>query len=170
MKRELREYLLGERNVVEDKFILSRETTGSAELVRLSHRELEEPIVKAWQPKQRRFKKAKKPKHTGGKKPYIMLMLQENDRIAEKLTPEGAFFLFRTFRNIDWGTGVLIDLRTKEPLKFVDLLNIVSLSKRKLLRAIRNLKELQVLENKTGEGYIISRCLVKRGARDEDKI
>ena len=126
MKSETHEYILGVRNATRDEFILSREVSGSAEYVNVSLPDCDEPIYRLWTKKPRKYKPAIKaageidvsrPKHTGGKRPYIMLM-QDQEDVINKLTDSAAALLLKIIAGgfVEWDTGRIIDRRSKKAL------------------------------------------------------
>jgi hypothetical protein len=105
------------------------------------------------------------PKHTGGKKPYIMLMVEEIERLkkegvsnVEELTGH----LISLAKHIEWNTGKLIQKRSKKPLKYKDFLTIFGCGNRKLNRLLADMKEYELLYLTDG-GYVISSRLIKKG-------
>ncbi len=71
MENGFRDYLSGNKNVVKDEFIISREKCANtnSELVFVQHSQMADPLYTFWH-SLKGFKS--KPKHTGGKKPYAM--------------------------------------------------------------------------------------------------
>lgn len=105
------------------------------------------------------------PKHTGGKKPYIMVMQEEVERLRSegvKGVEELIGYCVSMGKYIEWNTGKLIHKRSKKPLKYSDLLDIYKCSNNKLSRMISEMKEHDLLY-KTEEGYFISSRLLKKG-------
>lgn len=126
MKAETREYILGERNATRDEFILSRERSGNTEYVNVSLPDYDEPIYQLWTKAPKKHKPATKAvgevnvpssKHTGGKRPYIMLMQDQGDVIS-KLTDPAAALLLKIIAGgfVEWDTGRIIDRRSKKSL------------------------------------------------------
>jgi hypothetical protein len=112
-------------------------------------------------------KKKSAPKSMGGKKPYIMLMLQE----VEKLRSQGIDnieeligFLVCLGNNVEWGTGRLIHKRSKKQLMYADLQKMFNFGKRKLDRVIKDLRQHELLIG-NDEGYFISDLLIKKGSK-----
>lgn len=115
-------------------------------------------------PKRQRNKEP--PKHTGGKKPYLMLMVEKIQELRDTDLPnveELVGFMVCLGDCIEWSTGRLIHKRGKKPLQYQDLLNRTG-SKWKLDRILKQLKEQDLLY-KTAEGYFISRSIIKKGGR-----
>ncbi len=126
VKAETREYILGERNATRDEFILSRERSGNTEYVNVSLPDCEEPIYQLWTKAPKKHKPATKavgevdiarPKHTGGKRPYIMLM-QDQDDVINKLTDPAVALLLKIMAGgfVEWDTGRIMDRRSKKSL------------------------------------------------------
>ena len=117
-------------------------------------------------PSKRKAKDPDKPKNTGGKKPYLMVMIQE----IEKLKKEGITnlveitgFLLFLGSNIEWNTGRLINRRSKKSLNRNDIGKIVPWSRYKIDNMIISLEEHDLLF-KTSDGFFVSRNIIKKGA------
>lgn len=161
MKSGLRKYLNGEQNAVRDEFIISREGTGDWEHVHVSHPDLPEPLYQFWAGKKKKAKGA--PKHTGGKKPYVMLMIEKlTGLIADGLPAESVGYLVCLAPYIEWGTGELKVGRKKRQMKVADIEKVFRKSHRHTLRIISDLKEKDLLY-RTQRGYVVSRELLKKG-------
>jgi len=109
------------------------------------------------------------PKHTGGKKPYVMLMVEEINKLKKdgvKNVEEMAGYLASLGKNIEWNTGRLIHDRTKEQLKYKELLKIFGCGNRKLNRLLGDMKKHELLYSASG-GYVISSRLIKKGKMNE---
>lgn len=110
------------------------------------------------------------PKHTGGKKPYLMLMLEEVSKLREsgvKNVEELLGYLVSLGEHIEWNTGRLIHKRSKKPLQYKDLLDIYKCSKPKLNKMIGLMKEHDLLYYKD-TGYYISPRLIKKGKMQQE--
>ena len=190
MEKELFEFMQGERNAVRGDFILSRERTATSEYCYVSAPQDNEefkPILKGWakkiKPKREPIATVKKvpiadtpekTRHTtGGKRPYVMLM-QDRNAFIDKLSIGASGVLMKLICGgyIEWGTGKIIDRRTKKimtvkmtserlGLKLADGKSMLAeLTANKLLRYDR--KE---------RAYFIDRNLAKKGGgQDEDKV
>lgn len=103
----------------------------------------------------------KPPKHTGGKPPFIKLMLKE---ISEnpKLSIEAAGLVLKMGNNIQWGDNLLIDKRSKKALTALEIGEVARLKRNKTLSIIKELREADLLI-KDKQGYKISSCLVQKG-------
>jgi hypothetical protein len=108
----------------------------------------------------------RKPKHTGGKPPYVMLMVQEIEKLRGnpevKSLEEVIGFAVLLGRNVEWHTGRLKRAKGKESLKYADMVNIYSGTKRNLNRIIKEMKLLGILRHEK-DGYYISSQYVKKG-------
>jgi len=159
VRSDIAKYISGERNAIKDEFILSREKCGSSEYVQVQHPELPEPIYTFWHTR----KKANAPKHTGGKKPYAMIMIEELIRLMKGGLPaEATGYLIYLTPYIEWGTGKLIYGRGKRQMKFADIMKVFGKSYKTTQAIIAKLKDHDLLAY-TKEGYFISRELIKRG-------
>jgi len=164
MNKEVLSFINREINAVQiGDIILSRETTSSGyELIHISAAFNDELIYRFWNnPNETKGE----PKHTGGKKPYIMLLTDEIKKLKKQGVAnieEMVGFIVCLGGNIEWGTGRLINKRSKKPLKYEDIKGIFSGGKWKLDRIISELKEHNLLYN-TQEGYFISTDFIKKG-------
>lgn len=107
----------------------------------------------------------KTPKHTGGKKPYLMLMVDEIEELRNqgvKNVEELIGYVVSLGKNIEWNTGKLIHKRSKKPIQYKDLVEIYKVSKPKLNKMINLMKEHNLLYY-TDEGYFISSKYIKKG-------
>lgn len=110
--------------------------------------------------------KSNNPKHTGGKKPYLMLMIDEIEKLREKgvkNVEELIGYVVCLGKHIEWNTGRLIHkTRSKKPLKYQDLLEIFKCGNKKLNNMLKVMKENDLL-HRTEEGYFISTKYIKKG-------
>ena len=159
MKDGMRKYLSGQQNAVRDQFIISREKAGGCEHVHVSHPELAEPLYQFWTGK----KKANSPKHTGGKKSYVMVMIRElAGLIANDLPAENVGYLMCLVPFVEWGTGRLVLGRDNRQMTLADIQQKFKRSRRKTLYILSNLKKHGLLVRDAG-GYALSRSLIKKG-------
>ena len=162
MDNNLADFLRGDSNVVKVETVISREkTTHGTELIHVMVGDQE--VYNFW----RNPNKIKgPPKHTGGKKPYVLLMVEQMDLLRNSKInniEELIGFLVCLSNNIEWHTGKLVHKRSKKQLKYTDLQKLFSGGKRKLDRVLADLKTHDLLFNTT-EGYFISNKLIKKGA------
>lgn len=156
-------YLLGETNVVMLQCTICREQAPNGSQY-ITIRSGERTIYAFWHTPD--SEKGKKPKHTGGKKPYVMLMTQEIVELRKQGVPnveELIGFMVCLGRNVEWGTGKLVKGRKKTPIRYKDLLDMFSCGKRKLDRVLKQMQEYGLLSN-TNEGYFVSTKLIKKGS------
>jgi hypothetical protein len=164
VKEEMLKYLRGERNVVRDEFILSRERGDKSDFILVQHPEIQEPIYSFWVSRQRRAKRTAGPKHTGGRKPYVMVMIQElTALIASGVPADVVGYLICLAPYIEWGTGKLLVGRKKRQMKAEDIAEVFKKSYRHTLRILDEMKKYGLLSCEEG-GYFISRSLIKKGA------
>lgn len=119
-----------------------------------------------YNPNKKKAKDPAKPKTTGGKKPYVIVMTQEVDRLRKegvKNLVEMTGFLLFLGSNIEWDTGRLIHKRNKKPLTKKDLNTIIPWGRYKIDNMLSSLEEHDLLFNTT-EGYFVSRKIIKKGA------
>lgn len=120
----------------------------------------------------------KKPKSTGGKKPYVMLMTKEVTELLEKNiknADEVLGFLTILSGYMEFHSGKLIDkrqrLKKKQlPLQYNDLLEICKYSRTKLDKMIKITKDYNLIyyEKPTKDnkgGYFISSNIIKKGKK-----
>ncbi len=177
MKKETVEYLLGERNAVKDEFIISREKAGESELVVVSHPDVEDPIYRLWsRAKKHRHYKLKnhdadvepqgRPKTTGGKKPYIMLM--QGQEIIPALSFLAAGLLLKIFNggHVEWHTGRVVYGRKKESMTQGVMAKCFDTGKAKIKVIIAELVEKKVMRyDRKKRAYFVSRTIAKKGGR-----
>lgn len=150
---------------------MSREGTGKADLVYLSHPEIEEPIHTFWE-RSRKFKRrvveveGDKPKNTGGKKPYVMLM--EGQEAISSLSISACGFLYKLYNggHIEWHTGRVIQKRSKAPLTQKSMAFCFGEGKKKIKEILAELTRAGVVkyDYKT-KAYVLTRTIAKKGGR-----
>jgi len=181
INKELAEYLSGQRNAVRDTFILSREKANGAEYVSVSLPDNPTPIYNLWT---KPIKKANpnkatgiieevKPKHTGGKRPYIMLMQDQND-ITNTLSIEAAGLMFKLLAGgfIEWDTGRIMDRRSKQPLTIDKIRSRYKLGKDKSKTIIKELTENDIIkyDHKQRAYFFNAKFARKGGGSNANKI
>ena len=171
INKELAEYLAGQRNAVRDTFILSREKSNGAECVSVSLPDDPTPIYNLWTKKKQRGKPTEatgeivKPKHIGGKRPYIMLMQDQQDAIYN-LSNDAAALLIKLMAGgfIAWETGEIIDRRSKKPLTTVDIMKRFKFSENKLKAALKGLNDQNIIMyDRSKRAYFLDRKIAKKG-------
>jgi hypothetical protein len=167
MDNDLIKFLLGERKAVElggGNVISADRHTETWWQIILAH-DGEEIFRLNYNPKAKQ-KEGKEPsKHTGGRKSYVMLMTKQLRKLKKSEANNKLELIgFITYLSdyIEWGTGRLINKRTKKPLRYEDLSKITELNNRKLNSIIADLKRLYLLMH-TVEGYFLSPIIVKKG-------
>jgi hypothetical protein len=154
-----------EINVVKGEFIISRESLDNGvDFIHVTCADNGKEVYSFWQ---NTNKTDEEPKSMGGKKPYVMLMLQELSKLQEggiKGIEDAVGFLTIISDNIRWNTGLVVNKRSKKPLKYTDLQKIYSGSKYKFEKTMKFLKDHNLLTH-TPEGYFISRELIKKGSK-----
>ena len=167
MRKELLDFLNGVTNAVRlEDTILSRDVlpNGYQRLV-LNTVENDATLFEWWHNPKEKRNKNDTPKHTGGKKPYIMLITGEVENLRKQGIPnleELIGFLVCLGNNIEWHSGRLINKRSKKSLKYKDIQKLFSGGRKKLDRILRELKEHDLLFS-TEEGYFISTRIIKKG-------
>lgn len=164
MEKNILDFINGTTKAVKAEFVFTREDTDKG-MQHITVKVGETELYDFWvNPKKPRGERPP-PKHTGGKKPYIMLMVEEIKKLKEQRIDNigdivGCFVLLAD--NIEWGTGRLIHKRNKKSLKYKDLLENLPYGNNKLSKIISKLKEHDLLSNNS-EGYFISTKLFKKG-------
>lgn len=163
MDKKILAYLNNETNVIKTDAIFSREKTDKGvEYIHVSFGDEERYTF--WN---NPLKEKSPPKSMGGKKPYVMLMVQKVTELQKKgikNIEEIIGFLVLLSDNIEWNTGRIINKRSKKPLKYSDLQNKHSGGKYKFEKTMKLLSENSLLEHKP-EGYFISTDLIKKGSK-----
>lgn len=166
MEKQLLRFLNKETNAVKIEVVVSREMLpgGIEHLITTTADNDRLLLCEQWKhPVKKR--NSDSPKHTGGKKPYIMLMVEEVEKLRQsgvKNVEELVGFLACLGKYIEWNTGRLIKKRSKKPLRHKDLQGIFTCGNRKLNRVLNDLREHELIFN-TEEGYFISTRLIKKG-------
>lgn len=162
MDKKILSYITRETDVLETNAIISREKTDKGmEYIHISFGEKERYTFWNNPAKARDHP----PKTTGGKKPYVMLMVQKVSELQKqgiKNIEEIIGFLVLLSDNIEWNTGRIINKRSKKPLKYDDLRNKYSSGNSKFAKSMKLLTDNSLLEHKP-EGYFISTDLIKKG-------
>lgn len=148
--------------------VLTRDKAPNANFMtlKLPNGEKELIIENWWSNPNKLVKKDKPPpKHTGGKKPYIMLMVEEIEKLKKdgvRNVEEMAGYLVSLGKYVEWNTGRLVRNRTKDPLRYKELQKIFGCGNKKLNRLLGEMKEHELLYS-TDSGYVISSRLIKKG-------
>ena len=147
-------------NVLElgEGIMLGRESTGAMDYMTISRGE--EVLYGWWHNPERKIRKGV-PKHTGGKKPYIKIMVEEIQKHTE-ISLSAAGFLIKLAGNINWSDNKLINKRSKKPLNAEGIQKILGIGKSRVYEIISELKKDNVLID-CGDEYRISTCLIQKG-------
>jgi hypothetical protein len=161
----LLKFLNGQSNVAKLEVTILRDTLPNGlQYITIKHGDDE--LFSFWHNPGKTVKKDRPPpKHIGGKKPYIMLMVEEVEALRKQgvgNVAELIGYLVCLGRYIEWGTGRLIHKRSKKPLRYADLLKICGCSNHKLNRILAEMKEHDLLFG-TQEGYFVSSRFIKKG-------
>lgn len=163
MDETLLGFVNGVVNAANANVTISRETAGNGrQHIYISIDD--KPMYSFWYDPNK-TKSRDSPKHSGGKKPYVMVMTEKIDELKKngvKNVEEMVGFLVCLGKYIEWNTGRLINVRNKKPLLYADIQKIYGCSNNKLNRILAELKEQDLLLN-TAEGYFVSRDLIKKG-------
>jgi hypothetical protein len=162
--KDFLEFLNGNKSAAKIEVIFLREEmpNGSQHItIKLD----DKPIYDFWvNPKKPRGEKPP-PKNAGGKKPYIMIMVNEVKKLREqevKNVEELIGYLVCLAEFVEWGTGRLINKRSKKQLKYDDLRKMFTCSHIKLNQVLTDLKKYDLLTNNS-DGYFISSRFIKKG-------
>jgi hypothetical protein len=158
MDKSISDYLSGFTNVCEGKFTIGREKSGKNEfiIIKLDGQE----VYSFWHNPNKKVTN-KKPKHTGGKKSYIMLMIEELKK-HENLSLEAQGFIYKMLTHIQWNSTLIIDTRNKKPLVIDEMVTILGIGRNKTLSIIKELKAADLLV-KDKDGYKVSPNLMQKG-------
>ena len=102
------------------------------------------------------------PKGTGGKRAYVMFMLDKAD-VIEGCSIGAQGLLLQLLYHVEWHTNKLVDKRSKKPLtcKSIAEKNLISVSTIK--RCLRELRDKGLI-NYHDKAYYLDRNIVKKGA------
>lgn len=194
VKKELAEYIRGERNAVKDEFILSRQRIGGVmEMISVLAPDIREPIYVTWRnPLKAREKRYRslidaadagaglsvkisriKPRGTGGKKPYVIL-LESKMQNPEPLPTDAAGLLLNLMYCgcVEWHTGRVVRKRDGKPMSLTMISRKFGIGKARIKRVIGRLTAAGIITyNKAERAYFISREFAKKGrgrGGDED--
>jgi len=186
VKKETLEYLNGERNVVLDEFIVGREkTSGNKELIFVSLPESEKPMYALWNSKKTasqyvkteeedaiRFKRVK-PKGTGGKKSFVMLMPNAfNELEKDKFSIEAAGAIVKLSGCIEWNTGKLLRKRDGKTLTRQMISELLSIGISKTKTILNELNTLGIIRyDSKHQCYFVDGKFVRKGlTANEDQV
>lgn len=177
MDKELLQFLNRETNAISFnregcKLIISRELVPNGcehyyQTISFSDRE-KDIVLKDYWVNPEKTKKKEKSNYTGGKKPYIMIMVEEIEKLRDsKVTniEELIGYMVCVGKYIEWNTGKLIHRKGRkrnQSLKYEDLLSIYSCSKPKLNKMLKLMKDNDLIYH-TNDGYFVSQKYIKKG-------
>lgn len=169
MDRNLLRYLNRETNVYVGSLKLTRDIAPNGrEYIRVclpGEDAGDRELYQHWHNPGATKKNSETPKHTGGKAPYLMLMVNEVEKLRSagvKNVEELIGYLVCLGKHIEWNTGRLIHKKGKKPLRYGDLLEIYKCSKPKLNKMLALMKEHELLYH-TDAGYFVAARMVKKG-------
>jgi hypothetical protein len=128
IKKELIEFLNGDKNFYVGELTLGREKTSKTELIFVGYPDFNKPLYSFFNSSKSKKKylikqtaegfviERKKLKGTGGKPAYVSLMLSEFEKAQKKLSHISAGIFIKLSNNIEWNTGRLIRTRDGSPL------------------------------------------------------
>lgn len=118
-------------------------------------------ILYAWWHNPNKKVTNKPPKHTGGKPPYIKIMLKAVQE-HKGLSLNASGFFIKIANNIQWTDNLVIDMRSKKALSVEGITTILGIKKTLTYDTIKELREADLLI-KDKDGYRISTCLIQKG-------
>ena len=165
-----------------DEFMMSREVVGQVEYISVSLPDSEEPILTVWRSRKKKGEKERKrkkgeseepvgeivkvrPKHTGGKRPYIMLMQDQRDTI-NNLSIDAAGLIMKLLAGgfIAWNTGQIIDRRTKKALTAENISTRFTIGKNKLKAILKELTEYKIIKyDPSKRSYFFNARFARKG-------
>lgn len=181
MKQELFEFLHGERNAIRGDLIIGRERTATSEYYYVSSPEEDNciPILKGWAKKIKpkleplvTIKEVglddapKQTRHTTGGKPGYVMLMQYKSAVMDKLSIVALGVLTKLIYSgcVEWGTGRLVNKRSKKPLDFKAIALKIGLKTAETKGIIAELTANKVLSyNRSQKAYFLDRSLIKKG-------
>ncbi len=182
MKKEMMEYLSGFRNVVKDEFILGRERSGNSEFIIVALPECEKPIYALWNSKKTAKKyrvkyvenaanteqyifEVVKPKGTGGKPLYVMLMPNAINELNKKsISLDAAGMILKLVDCIEWNTGRIYRKRDGKSMTKSMLSAFLNISESKVTSIIKELAELDIMHyNNKKKAYFFNPKFIRKG-------
>ena len=167
MDKELAKFLSGETNFYKGELSIGRESIVGKPTSYFIMKSGDVVLKEWWGTigKKPQKQEDKESKSMGGKKPYTMLMSEKLQQLRKdgKLKLDELGFLTALTPNIEWGTGKIIDKRSKEALTAKDIEGLLGISHNTLNRYVKGLKEIKLL-TVSKDGYFISAELFKKGS------
>ena len=159
MDKELLDYLNHNTNVFNANLTVGRETMPNG----MEYLTFSLPdgtvIYDKWHNPKKKISR-NPPKHTGGKKPYIMLMLEALRKMQGDNVDLAISSAIMLSDNIQWNTGLLVE--KKKPVNYEGLKKIFNCSNDKVSKRIKAMQETGILL-KDKDGYKISTDFIKKG-------
>jgi len=162
MNKQLQEFINDDKNSIKQEFIISKEVMPNGYYhVYVKSDDLQQCLFEFYFNPKTWSKKDAPPKHTGGKKPYVMLMIEKLSDIVGENSDIAIASAIRLISNIQWNTGLLCD-KKKKPMTFEMLREFFKCSKGNMSKRINAMEHYKIL-NKTKEGYVVSPDFIKKG-------
>lgn len=130
---------------------------------RLGKEELEDVVVLCHDCHMKRHN-SKKPKNTGGKRPYVKLM--QDVKGIEDISLDAAGLLLKLIcsGSIEWKTGKVISNRSKKPLRSNIIAKRMNISSNKYKHIIAELRDKGLIIYRRNErAYFISSDFIQKG-------
>lgn len=178
MKKELAEYINGTRNVIKDEFIIGREKMRNAEMIFVSVPGYDSPMYALINAKKAKEKyrvqetggeevariEKRKPKGTGGKPAYAMLMLAEFEKCVDKISVEAAGLLLKLAPCLEWNTGRIICKHSGMSMTQQAMSRRFCIKKARLRSLLAELAKAGVMSYNAGKrAYFASGNFIKKG-------
>jgi hypothetical protein len=173
------EFLRGERNAVRGDFIISREQTKNSSFCFVSMPQEEESvqILAGWAKKVKpeseilatvqevSTAEPKPKKHTGGKRPYVLLF-QDNIDAVKDLSLNASGFLLKVIASgcVEWHTGKVIKKRSKKAMTQKMICAEFGLKSVECKAILKELTEKKIIAYDNSEkAYFINRNFAAKG-------
>lgn len=177
------EFLRGERNAVRGDFIISREQTKKSSFCFVSMASQDEPkhILAGWAKPIKpeplatirkvgvEEQEVKTKKHTGGKRPYIMLM-QDKAAVVKELSLGASGLMFKIIASgcIEWHTGRIIKKRSKKPMTFAMICSEFGLKSAEGKDILRELGDSGIVNyDNSKKAYFLDRTFASKGGKSK---
>jgi hypothetical protein len=166
MDKGLLDYLNGSKNAVRTEVYISRGLADGKEHIIITIPGIEEPLFDFWQiQKVKTAKDPDNPKSMGGRKPYVMLMVEKLDKIVEQGMPlEYCGYLVGLSNHINWNTGLVKKKRSKKAFGFEQLIDAWKVNERRGREIVKTLKQYNLL-SQDDDGYKVSADFMRKGGK-----
>jgi len=150
-------------NVTTAQAIFTREETPDkqSEYIHVRDADIEHEYYGFWN-KKNESKNPPKKRSTGNKKSYVKLFSEKLTELDDKLSLRDMGFLVKIVPLIDWDSGALVGIRSKEKLTIDDIAAIFGEKKRNTYRLVNPLIDAGVMFKK-GQHYYINRAYMAKG-------